>query len=419
MKKIFKLSVLVGLVVLWASLALATNGDNLIGVGPVSRAMGGVGIAAPQDAISAVFSNPAAMCFGPYCPASEFNFAATFFTPKVDAKVQLGGQTIQADSKENVYAIPAIGISTPITKSMPLWRFGLAAYGVSGLGVDYRNSSIDQPRYANFGGFPLVAGEYTSLQIMKFAPAIAFEPDTRISFGLAAHIDYAMLDLGSGTSTNYAFGAQLGVLYKPLDRLSIGATYVTPQKNTFDNVKDFNGDGRNDSLDLEAPQQAGLGVAYDILPNKLLVEIDGKWLNWANAAGYKDFDWEDQWVFGIGAQYRATDKLLLRAGYNYANNPVKSHNGWNGLAPKSVQGKYMPTYYYETFRTIGFPAVTKSHITLGLGYEFTPRFSVNVGYTYGFGESISGTGTALNGQPVRLESNLTEMSYELGVTWRF
>ena len=125
----------------------ATNGDNLIGIGPVARSMGGVGVAAPQDAISAVFSNPAAMCFGPYCPASEFNFAGTLFTPKVDAKVQLGGQTIQADSKENVYAIPAIGISTPITKSMPLWRFGLAAYGVSGLGVDYRNSSIDQPRF--------------------------------------------------------------------------------------------------------------------------------------------------------------------------------------------------------------------------------------------------------------------------------
>ena len=31
--------------------ALATNGDNLIGIGPISRAMGGTGIAAPQDAI--------------------------------------------------------------------------------------------------------------------------------------------------------------------------------------------------------------------------------------------------------------------------------------------------------------------------------------------------------------------------------
>jgi long-chain fatty acid transport protein len=419
MRKIFKMSVVVGLVVFWASLALATNGDNLIGVGPISRSMGGVGIASPQDAISAVFSNPAAMCFGPYCPASEFNFAGTLFMPKVDATVNLGGQSTKANSADNVYAIPAIGLSTPITKTMPLWRFGLAAYGVSGLGVDYRNTSLDQQKYANFGGFPLVAGSYTQLQIMKFAPAIAFEPNSQISFGLAAHMDYASLDLGSGSSTSYAFGAQLGVLYKPLDQLSLGATYITPQKNTFDRVADFNGDGVRDSFDLESPQQAGIGIAYDILPNKLLVEIDGKWINWANAAGYKDFDWEDQWVFGIGVQYKPIEKLSLRAGYNYTNNPVKQHNGFLGTNPVQVQGKYMPAYYYETFRIIGFPAITKNHITLGLGYQFTKSFSADLGFTYGFSEGISESGTALNGQPVTLNSNLTEMSLEFGLTWRF
>jgi long-chain fatty acid transport protein len=359
------------------------------------------------------------MCFGPYCPNSEFNFAGTLFTPKVDAKVTLGGNTIKADSAENIYAIPAIGLSTPITKTMPLWRFGLAAYGVSGLGVDYRNTNLDQPQFANFGGFPLVAGEYTQLSTMKFAPTIAFMPNSQFSVGLAAHLDYSMLDLGSGTSAGYGFGAQLGLIYKPLDRLSLGATYVSPQKVKHERVRDFDGNGTKDDFELEAPQQAGLGVAFDILPGRLMVEVDGKWINWANAAGYKDFDWEDQWVFGFGVQYKATDKLVLRAGYNYANNPVKSHNGFVGTNPVQVQGKFMPSYYYETFRIIGFPAITKSHVTLGIGYEFTNRFSAHIGYTYGFGESISENGTALNGQPVRLESNLTEMSYEFGLTWRF
>ena len=419
MKKIFKLGVMVGLVVLWASLALATNGDNLIGIGPASRAMGGVGIAAPQDAISAVFSNPAAMCFAPYCPSSEFNFAGTIFTPKVDAKVTLGGNPIQANGADNIYPIPAIGLSTPITKTMPLWRFGLAAYGVSGLGVDYRNTNLDQQRFPNFGGFPLVAGSYTQLSTMKFAPSIAFQPNSQFSVGLAAHVDYSTLDLGSGSSSGYGFGAQLGIIYHPLDRLSLGATYTTPQKITYSNVTDFDGNGKNDNLDLEAPQQVGLGVSFDLLPGKLLLELDGKWINWANAAGYKDFDWEDQWVFGLGVQYKATDKLILRAGYNYANNPLKTHNGFIGTNLVQVQGKFLPAYYYETFRIIGFPAITKSHITLGIGYEFTSRFSAHVGYTYGFGESISENGTALNGQPVRLESNLTEMSYEIGLTWRF
>jgi len=63
---------------------MATNGTNLIGIGPISRAMGGGGVAAPQDAISAVFANPAAACFGPYCNGSTVDFAGTWFDPTVD-----------------------------------------------------------------------------------------------------------------------------------------------------------------------------------------------------------------------------------------------------------------------------------------------------------------------------------------------
>ena len=83
-----------------SSSALATNGDNLIAIGAIARSMGGVGIAAPLDAISAVFSNPAAMCFGPYCPSSEINFDGTLFMPKVDAKITQGNNTFKADSED-------------------------------------------------------------------------------------------------------------------------------------------------------------------------------------------------------------------------------------------------------------------------------------------------------------------------------
>ena len=48
MKKVKLLAAVFSLAVL-ASNVHATNGDNLIGVGPTSRAMGGTGIAAPQD----------------------------------------------------------------------------------------------------------------------------------------------------------------------------------------------------------------------------------------------------------------------------------------------------------------------------------------------------------------------------------
>ena len=76
MKNMIKITTILFLTFLMSTMGLATNGDNLIGIGPISRAMGGVGIAAPQDAISAVFSNPSAQCFGPFCPSTEVNFAA-------------------------------------------------------------------------------------------------------------------------------------------------------------------------------------------------------------------------------------------------------------------------------------------------------------------------------------------------------
>ena len=70
MKRVLLIILAMFLVLSFAGISSATNGDNLMSIGPISRAMGGVGIAAPQDAISAVFANPAAMCFGPYCPGA-------------------------------------------------------------------------------------------------------------------------------------------------------------------------------------------------------------------------------------------------------------------------------------------------------------------------------------------------------------
>lgn len=431
MQKLFKVLIILGLVLVFAAPALATNGDNLISVGPIPRSMGGVGIAAPQDAISAVFSNPAAMCFGPYCPGSEFDFAGTLFMPKVDAKVG----SVSAESDRKVYAIPAIGLSVPITSTFPLWRFGIAAYGVSGLGVDYRGTAIDQPNH-DFGATvglpagaltaPLVAGEYTQLQIMKFAPSISFEPNPNFSLGLAVHIDYSNLDLRNGSSFNYGLGVQLGAIFKPSDMVSIGATYISPQEVKHENVILLQ-DGLH-NLKLQSPQQVGLGIAAEPIKDVFLIEVDGRWLNWKDAKGYEDFDWKDQWVIALGAQFKPTKQLALRAGYNYANNPVRTHDNFNGsFNPATgfpndvvnVQGAVFPRYYYESFRIIGFPAIVKQHVTVGFGYEFSKKFALNAGYTHGFKETITEHGIDIVGKPTTFESKLSEDSLEFGMTFRF
>lgn len=97
--------------------------------------------------------------------------------------------------------------------------------------------------------------------------------------------------------------------------LSLGLSYTTPQEVNRERVADFDGNGSLDGLKLQAPQQVGIGVAFELLDDRLVLAVDGKWGNWGNATGYEDFDWRDQWVAGVGAQFAVIlKKLFVRAG---------------------------------------------------------------------------------------------------------
>jgi long-chain fatty acid transport protein len=401
--------------------AYATNGDNLIAVGPIARSMGGVGIAAPQDALSAVFSNPAAMCFGPYCPGSELNVDASLFMPNAHTKITAdiaGLDTGWKRSDSDLYLIPALAISNPITDKL---RFGFGAYGVSGLGVDYRNKFDLDPTPGNG-----TQDMYTDLSIMKIAPNIAYMITPNLSVGASLHIDMGVLDLGykDGTSTGWTVGGQVGAIYKN-GPVSLGLVYVSPQKVKHKGVYDFDGHPifnpaglGADTLELESPQTVGFGVAVEPIYNTLLIEVDAKWVNWSDAIGYRDFDWRDQWVFAIGAQYKPIPKLALRAGFNYGRNPVKDHDGWKGENSTSVQGKTLGVFNYEVFRITGFPAIVEKHLTAGIGYEITKKISLNIGYMHAFKEEIKEKGTYF-GAKATVASTLKEDSIDFGLTYRF
>lgn len=407
--RIFSWTLMIALVAVPA--AWATNGDNLIGVGPVSRAMGGVGVAAPQDSITAIFLNPAGMDFCPCGEQSEAIFAGTIFDPSVSARITTPMASYSGDSQHDVFLIPAVGVTMPINEKM---RFGIGAFGVSGLGVDYRNMMWD------LDGDPSNGYEgdlYSRLEIMKFAPMLSYKVSDEFSVGVALQAAYNNLDLGSGGTHDYTFGAQLGLVYS-LGAVQFGASYTTPQKATHDRVYNFDefmGSTTLDTLELEAPHSWVAGVAYQ--PNRqVLVGADVKYYQWGDAAGYSDFDWENQWVFAVGAQYRATEVLFLRAGYNYGENPVKEHNGWDPQGVTSMQGTAIPTFGYEMFRTIGFPAIVENHVTIGIGYMLTDSMMMNLEYMHAFENTISESSA---GNYVNLESDLSEDALGFSLAWQF
>ncbi len=399
-----------------AGMALATNGDNLIGVGPVSRGMGGVGIAMPQDSITAIFNNPAALGACPCGARSETVFGATIFDPTVTARIKLldpatGAVAFETEGESGgqAFIIPAVGVTMDLGDGL---RMGVGAYGVSGLGADYRNKGwdLDPTTPGNEGDV------YTRLEIMKFAGMVSYQLLDNVAVGAALNGTYNNLDLEQGGSHDYGVGAQLGVLLD-LGAVAVGASYTSPEKAEHKDVFDLDLDGIQDDLTLEAPAAYGVGVA--VMPTEtLLVEVDAKYLDWGNADGYEDFDWESQWVFAIGAQVRATDKLALRCGYNYGENPAEEHNGWNPMptATTTVQGKQVPTFGYEMLRVVGFPANVEEHVTVGLSYQVAEDMSLHLGYMHAFENTVSETSAF---GAVELESDLEEDSYSFSMAWAY
>jgi len=381
-------------------IALATNGDTLISVAPTARSMGGTGVAAPLDAISAIFANPAAMCMGPYCPGSQSVFAGTYYNSTTKATVN----GVSAKSQLEPSVIPAVGITAPITNKL---RFGFGAYGISGMGVDYRE--------ADFFG-PGSGGVYTNLQVMKFAPNLAYQLTPALSIGTSLHLVYGALDLGQGTVHNYTIGGQAGAIYKA-GPVSLGVSYTTPEKINHKKVFDPDDAGPAPLADLalESPHTIAAGIALQP-SERFLIETDVKWLNWSQAAGYRDFDWEDQWVYAIGMQYKDPSGLSLRTGYNYSKSPIKLHDNFDWMSFTKIQGAQVPTVNYEFLRIVGFPGIQEHHVTAGIGYKFSKTFEMHFGYMHAFKNTISESSSdgAFN-----FASEMSADTFEVGLVWNY
>ncbi|MDT7910910.1 MAG: outer membrane protein transport protein, partial [Thermocrinis sp.] len=199
------------------------------------------------------------------------------------------------------------------------------------------------------------------------------------------------------------------------DFVYAGLTYQSPVNMTYKRVFDSDGNGQFEDFKLTQPQELAFGVGVKPMDN-LKVGMDIRWINWKNAKGYKDFQWKDQWVIGLGGEFKPTQKLALRAGYNYgkspirggAKNPMNSNNIPNFAAPFS-------DFQIAFFNLIGFPAITEHHITLGLGYEFTKNFSIDLAYEHAFNKKVR----AEDGSGMFVEAQNAQNAISIGLNWKF
>lgn len=342
---------------LFVPLALfATVGDNLVGAGAKSRGVAGAGIASYQGAES-IFINPSLISFA---QRSSVEIGITFFMPKVYAN----GYKSRADFE----LIPYFGYIKPLDRESTV---GLGLFSVSGMGVEYPVSSLAYMK-TQFGYAKLI-GAYAKQW-------------GNLGIGIGCNISYGALriaarmpnQLGDRLSKDIGFGLNVGLHYSWED-ITLATTLTSPVSMKYSRVFDFNHDGKKESFHLTQPAEAGVGIAYH--KNGWFVMGDYKRIFWSHAKGYKDFNWKSQNVYTIGIQKRFAN-FSVRTGYSYATKVM------NGFTDSNVEGVSFRAQDIAFFNLVGFPAITRRHISVGMTMGLKP-YKINLAWLYAPKEHLS------------------------------
>lgn len=141
----------------------------------------------------------------------------------------------------------------------------------------------------------------------------------------------------------FAYGFNAGIMFKPTDCLSLGASYHSEVKYNFKGTAETTGPAQFSSIlpqgdisaDLTTPQNIAVGVAVDIT-KKLKISADYQYIGWSS---YDKLEilfektgdvsssprlYDDSYIIRLGAGYNLNDQVNLMGGVYFDKNPVSS-----------------------------------------------------------------------------------------------
>jgi long-chain fatty acid transport protein len=391
--------------------ALATDGYFLRGVGAVSTAMGGTGVAWSGNLLGAFSINPAGLA---RFDTTRVEVGLEMFRPSTavtSGVTEAGGRREGSTSSGDWSAIPAVAFSTPISARVVL---GASLQSVGAFGVDY-------PAAAPGSGSanPILAPQpfgmgavYSRYSVVRLTPALAWKINENLWLGVNAHLARATMELRpipfaafqpanvgnavaffpGATESDGAWGTGMGVgLTYRTGGLQAGFNYQTPMWfETFewgvawpiDNLPEL-GAPASVSYQLNHPAVAGFGAAY--APTEaLVIAVDARRIMYGKAVGFEPADpdqavavsgattalgWKSVWEWGVGGQFGIGDALTLRAGYSHRDGPV----------PDEL-----------TAANVGTPAVAQDRISAGLGLVLDGGFAIDAAYARSLSAEATG-----------------------------
>lgn len=355
----------------------ATEGINLIGIGPVQQGTAGAGVASAKDSTWLIL-NPA----GLPDVGRQVDTSFQYFAPvrDINSTANPGAGTQKDDS---AFFIPSVSASLGCCRGDDGF-LGIGLYGTSGMGVDY-----GEPRIPGVGG-----ETHTELSIAKLTMtyAQAFDNGFSIGAGPVLVLSRFRTDMFNGTfsesdswDTATGAGGIIGVNQKIGERLKIGGSYMSEQFMTeFGEYDDL----LNDSLNL--PQQVTVGLAYDVRTN-LEFALDYRWIGWNKLETLgEQFGWEDQRIVKAGLTWNTTKRLTLRGGISHGNSPIQAE---------------------DVFANALFPAIMETHLAAGASYEFD-KLTLHLAFIHALKEELKDSG---NGTEISIYQN----SATIGASWKF
>jgi long-chain fatty acid transport protein len=356
----------------FSSGAFATNGILQAGNGMVAHGMGGAGLANAGEA-SAGVDNPALISQ----TGDSVNVAWSMFMPdrKLDttgAGAPFGTFGSDQSSDSKAFGIPQVSFTSKVDEK---FSWGIMAYALGGMNTDYRTGPFPSAPFAG-----VTNPQSVNLQGMIVAVPFSYAFNKDVTAGVSVLFGYETLTTrnlfgqgASGTNEGSAtgYGAKLGLDWKLADGASLGAIYQP--KMSMDEISYFKAFltpfGFTGDAALTLPAQYGLGGKFAVGKDVDIV-ADILYYQWSGVDVFDFFGWQDQTVYKLGAEFRTSEKLALRAGFNYGKSPIQGGNSaMNGAADAA-------------FVNYPFPAISETHFTLGLGYKLDKSVTFNAYYLY-------------------------------------
>ncbi len=419
-----KTMIAAGLTMALSAPAFATNGMFVHGIGQSAKGSGGAGIAYPQDSLAAG-TNPAGMSF----IGNRADGGLEIFIP--DRSLEADGPMwgffgLDGEVDGNTpssFLVPEGGYNMDMPNGSA-WSFGVSAFGNGGMNATYsRHPQIQAMAFDP--SIPWVnPGDNTTAKIdllqAFFMPTASYKLNENHAVGVSLIVAWQSLELinqafgamnDAGHVSSWGVGGKIGWQGRINDYITLGATYQS--RISMSKMDEYAGALAADDGHLDIPATGGVGIAINAT-EQLDILFDVNWINYSDDSGIigmstnvGGFGWDDQTIFKLGFVYKYSDDLTLRAGYNYAENPLPEGNPADGFVSTIV------------------PATVEHHLTLGFTKAINEDFSITGSYMHAFDKSHTAgydprlaAAPGLNPSDAALTSSMYQNSIGLSLNWK-